>query len=92
MSLDPRAIVLAPFGTNRSSDVVLALTCAGADPHVMPVADLLATQRTLLDAQMLVVAGGSSDATPLGAPGRSDDLKASDRRVASTASRRSKML
>ena len=67
MSLDPRAIVLAPLGPNRASDVAFALTCAGAAPQVVSIADLLTTQRTLLDAQMLVVAGGFSDATPLGA-------------------------
>mgnify|MGYP003348621382 CR=1 FL=1 len=41
MSLDPRAIVLAPLGSNRASDVAFALTCAGAEPQVVSIADLL---------------------------------------------------
>lgn len=55
-----RALVVAAPGTNRDSDVSLALELAGAVPERVTPAHLEHDQKRLRDAQVLVFAGGFS--------------------------------
>ena len=63
----PRALVLQAPGTNRDHDAVFALELAGADARIASLLDLADDDTPLLDAQLLVVAGGFSHADALGA-------------------------
>lgn len=63
----PLAIVLSAPGTNRDNDVAFALSEAGADPDIVSLRRLADDPSMLGRAQMLVVAGGFSNADALGA-------------------------
>ncbi|MEX0848585.1 MAG: phosphoribosylformylglycinamidine synthase I, partial [Ilumatobacteraceae bacterium] len=63
----PLAIVLGAPGTNRDNDVAFALSEAGADPDIVSLLRLADDPSMLSRAQMLVVAGGFSNADALGA-------------------------
>jgi phosphoribosylformylglycinamidine synthase len=63
----PTALVVRGPGTNRDTDVSLALELAGATPRVVLAADLVAQPELLARSQMLVLAGGFSYADALGA-------------------------
>jgi phosphoribosylformylglycinamidine synthase len=63
----PSALVLQAPGTNRDHDAVFALELAGADARIASLLDLADDDTPLLDAQLLVVAGGFSHADALGA-------------------------
>lgn len=59
-----RAVVLSAPGTNRDRDVCFALEQVGMAAAIVPLSEVDA--HTLLDAQMVVVAGGFSFADALG--------------------------
>ena len=63
----PQAIVIAGPGTNRDGDIAAALQLAGAAPEIVLSGQLVADPTLLLDAQLLVVAGGFSYGDALGA-------------------------
>ncbi len=63
----PRALVVSAPGTNRDNDVAYALSLAGAEPVRLPLSVLIRRPQRLLDAQMVVFAGGFSHADALGA-------------------------
>ena len=63
----PRALVVSAPGTNRDNDAACALSLAGAEPVRVPLHVLLRRPQRLLDAQMVVFAGGFSHADSLGA-------------------------
>ena len=63
----PRALVVSAPGTNRDNDVAYALSLAGAEPVRTPLHVLVRRPQRLLDAQMVVFAGGFSYADSLGA-------------------------
>lgn len=63
----PRALVVQAPGTNRDNDVAYALALAGAEPVRMPLSVLARRPDRLLDAQIVVFAGGFSHADALGA-------------------------
>jgi phosphoribosylformylglycinamidine synthase len=63
----PTALVLSAPGTNRDHDVAFALRLAGADPSIVSLNELAERPHLLADAQMLVAAGGFSNADALGA-------------------------
>ena len=63
----PRALVVSAPGTNRDNDVAYALSLAGAEPVRTPLNVLVRRPQRLLDAQMVVFAGGFSHADALGA-------------------------
>ncbi len=63
----PLALVVSSPGTNRDNDVAYALSLAGADPVRVPLAVLGRRPQRLLDAQLVVFAGGFSHADALGA-------------------------
>ena len=63
----PRALVVSAPGTNRDNDVAYALSLAGAEPVRVPLRVLVRRPQRLLDAQMVVFAGGFSHADALGA-------------------------
>ncbi len=63
----PSAMVLSAPGTNRDHDVAFALRLAGADPTIVSLNELAERPHLLADAQMLVAAGGFSNADALGA-------------------------
>ncbi len=63
----PRALVVSAPGTNRDHDVAYALSLAGADPVRTRLDVLVRRPQRLLDAQMVVFAGGFSHADSLGA-------------------------
>jgi phosphoribosylformylglycinamidine synthase subunit PurQ / glutaminase len=63
----PLALVVSSPGTNRDNDVAYALSLAGAEPVRVPLAVLGRRPQRLLDAQLVVLAGGFSHADALGA-------------------------
>ena len=63
----PRALVLQAHGTNRERDAAFALTLAGADAEVVPLAALLDGAVRVAAFQLLVVPGGFSYGDALGA-------------------------
>jgi len=63
----PRALVLAASGTNRDREAAQALDLAGAEPEIVPLAELRAGRRSLVDYQLLIVPGGFAYADALGA-------------------------
>jgi phosphoribosylformylglycinamidine synthase subunit PurQ / glutaminase len=63
----PLALVVSSPGTNRDNDVAYALSLAGAEPVRIPLAVLGRRPQRLLDAQLVVLAGGFSHADALGA-------------------------
>ncbi|CAB4893499.1 unannotated protein [freshwater metagenome] len=63
----PRALIVRAPGTNRDSDAALALDCAGADPHVVLLSEVLADPSLLHRSQLLLLPGGFSFADALGA-------------------------
>ncbi len=65
--MQPKALVLQAYGTNRDFDVVEALSLAGAVPEGVPLNLLRAGKRRFSDFQILVVPGGFSYADALGA-------------------------
>jgi len=66
LSGTPRAVVLSAPGTNRQHDAALALTLAGAQVSHVDVRDLATSSSELVNAQIIVVAGGFSYADALG--------------------------
>lgn len=62
-----RALIVRAPGTNRDSDVALALRMAGADPSVTLMGELGTRPAMLDEADMVVLAGGFSYADALGA-------------------------
>jgi phosphoribosylformylglycinamidine synthase I len=67
MSRQPRAIVLQAAGSNRDLEAAQALTLAGAQAEIVPLAELRAGRQRLADYQLLLVPGGFSYADALGA-------------------------
>lgn len=65
--MKPKALVLQARGTNRDSDVMEALTLAGAEPVGVPLNNLRARKTNWNDFQMLIIPGGFSYADALGA-------------------------
>ncbi len=63
----PIALVVSAPGTNRDHDVAYALSLAGAEPSRVALDVLSRRPARLLDAQMVVFAGGFSHADALGA-------------------------
>ena len=63
----PLALVIAGPGTNRDHDAALALQLAGADPRIVLATELVATPQLLIEARLVVVAGGFSYGDALGA-------------------------
>jgi phosphoribosylformylglycinamidine synthase I len=63
----PTAVVLSAPGTNRDHDVAFALELAGAAPVIVSLIELAERPQVLDDAQLLVAAGGFSNADALGA-------------------------
>lgn len=63
----PSAVVITAPGTNRDHDVAHALHRAGADPVLVPIAQLAADSTLLANSSLLVLAGGFSHADALGA-------------------------
>lgn len=63
----PAALVVTAPGTNRDNDVAYALSLAGADPSRISLDVLIRRPQRLLDAQMVIFAGGFSHADALGA-------------------------
>lgn len=63
----PTAVVLSAPGTNRDHDVAFALELAGASPSIVSLLELAERPQLLDDAQLLVAAGGFSNADALGA-------------------------
>ena len=56
----PKALVVAAPGTNRDADVALALELAGATPQRVAPTELESNPRLLVEAEILVLAGGFS--------------------------------
>ena len=56
----PKALVVAAPGTNRDADVALALELAGAIPQRATPTDLESKPQLLVEAEILVLAGGFS--------------------------------
>ena len=56
----PKALVVAAPGTNRDADVALALELAGAIPQRVTPTDLESKPQLLVEAEILVLAGGFS--------------------------------
>ena len=65
--MKPKALILLAHGTNRDLDVAEALSLCGAEPEIVALNSLRASQRRWLDYQMLVLPGGFSYADALGA-------------------------
>ena len=65
--MKPQALILQAHGTNRDYDVAEALTLAGAEAIFVPLNELRANKKRLLDFQMLILPGGFSYADALGA-------------------------
>lgn len=63
---EPQAVVLSAPGTNRQHDAALALTHAGAVVKHLDVRDIRDKRKDIVDAQIIVVAGGFSYADALG--------------------------
>ncbi len=63
----PAALVVSAPGTNRDHDVAYALSLAGATPSRVALDVLIRRPARLLDAQMVIFAGGFSYADALGA-------------------------
>ena len=63
----PIALVVTAPGTNRDNDVAYALSLAGAEPSRVAMDVLIRRPARLLDAQMVIFAGGFSHADALGA-------------------------
>ena len=63
----PRALVVRAPGTNRDSDVAVALRRAGAAPEIVLLAELARDPKLLDRTDLLVLAGGFSFADALGA-------------------------
>jgi phosphoribosylformylglycinamidine synthase I len=63
----PKALILLAIGTNRHHDAAQALELAGAIPEIVPLLALRQSGQSWADYQMLVIAGGFSDADALGA-------------------------
>jgi phosphoribosylformylglycinamidine synthase len=64
--LEPSAVVLSAPGTNRQHDAELALTHAGAKVRHVDVRDIVSKHNEVVDAHIIVVAGGFSYADALG--------------------------
>ena len=63
----PIALVVSAPGTNRDHDVAYAISLAGAAPNRVALDVLIRRPARLLDAQMVIFAGGFSYADALGA-------------------------
>lgn len=63
----PKVLILHTTGTNRDREAALACKLAGGEPEIVPVNQLLAGERRLLDYHMLVAPGGFSYGDDLGA-------------------------
>lgn len=65
--MNPKALILQAYGSNRDLDVSEALTLAGADTVGIPLNDLRINKTILSEFQLLVIPGGFSYADALGA-------------------------
>lgn len=65
--MKPNALILFAPGTNRDGDVAQALSLAGADSQIIPLATLRQQKTDWSSYQMLVIPGGFSYADALGA-------------------------
>ncbi|HEY3291779.1 MAG TPA: phosphoribosylformylglycinamidine synthase I, partial [Anaerolineae bacterium] len=63
----PRVLIMHATGTNRDHDAQLACTCAGAEPVIVHVNQLLSGEIKLRDYAMVVLPGGFSYGDDLGA-------------------------
>ena len=63
----PSALVITAPGTNRDLAAARALTAAGAEVSITPVAQLLLQPERIAAAQLILIAGGFSHADALGA-------------------------
>ena len=62
-----RILILHAPGTNRDREAALACRLAGGEPEIVPLSQLLAGERRLLDYGFLVLPGGFSYGDDLGA-------------------------
>ena len=65
--MNPKALVLQAYGSNRDFDVIEALTLAGADAVGTPLNELRMNKTLFSEFQLLVIPGGFSYADALGA-------------------------
>ncbi len=63
----PRVMILHVPGTSRDREAALACEMAGGRPEIVHINQLIAGERALMDAQMLVLPGGFSYGDALGA-------------------------
>lgn len=63
----PRVLIMHATGTNRDHDAALACACAGGEPVIVHVNQLLAGDQHLRDFAMVVLPGGFSYGDDLGA-------------------------